>query len=166
MVSLFSISADIDCGPIEVHKGRAARAIPPMQNRQLQSTKEDTVENFINFSNHKSTSWSAEQTDAAKSLAHGGCIIDVPFPNVPPSASEEEVAEMAKDAFATIWDAKPAVVMVMGEFSLSHKVTERLKGNYITVVVATTEREVVEKTNEKGETVKVSSFKFVKFRKV
>lgn len=120
--------------------------------------------NFINFSNHKASSWSAEQTKAAKAM--GGDVVDVPFPNVPSTASEGEVSVMAEDAVIAIMAAKPSAVMVMGEFSLAHAVTERLKADHVPVVVATTEREVAEKTNEKGEAVKVSTFKFVRFRKV
>ena len=50
---------------------------------------------FINFSNHPSQIWSREQTDAARGY---GAIVDVPFPAVPPDASEEEIQGMAEQS--------------------------------------------------------------------
>lgn len=134
---------------------------------------------FINVSNHPSTRWDAEQMAAA-----GGHVVDVPFPNVPPEATEEEVAAIAaavveavgnvnynfwqslpKDEYeraATSASRAPTQVLVQGEFSLCAELWPRLADYGFTPVVATSERQSV----DLGDGKKAAVFKFVKFRRV
>lgn len=112
---------------------------------------------FVNFSNHPSEKWEDEQKKAAQIY---GKLVDVPFPNVLPSASEEEVAQLAEEMVKKIMECQPAAVMCQGEFTLSFQVAAKLKQQNITVVAACSERCVRESGDEK-----IVKFRFCRFRK-
>jgi hypothetical protein len=111
---------------------------------------------FVNISNHPSSKWSQAQKEAA-----GGEIFDIPFPNVDPKASRFEIAEIALLLMKKIPDGTKKA-MVQGEPTLCYALTGLLKREGVLVVVATTERRVIEK--EGG--VKESVFEFVQFREL
>ncbi len=111
---------------------------------------------FINVSNHPSAKWSPEQLAAAVAL--GGEVSDLPFPNVPPTADEAEIATLATGLAAKIPDG--AVVMASGEFTLTYAIVRRLRERGMTVVAATTDRVKKETTPGNWEMV----FTFMKFR--
>lgn len=79
---------------------------------------------FINFSNHPSAGWSAEQTAAAIEF---GDIVDLPFPNVPAGADTAAVSELADEYCAKILPLRADVVLVQGEMSLLFAVAGRLQ---------------------------------------
>ena len=116
---------------------------------------------FLNISNHPMTKWAAEQLAAARELGNG-MIEYIQFPNVPPTATTEEVCEIAKRLVSQIIETNPTpgVAMVQGEFTLTYELSRRLMGLGWTVVVATTERKVVE--GEGG--TKTATFEFIQFR--
>ncbi len=112
---------------------------------------------FINFSNHPHDAWKPSQTGAALRMADG--IEDIPFPNVDPEASEEEVRELAERCVTEILSRSPAAVMAQGEFTLCYHVVRELLRRDIPVFAACTKRVTTEKDG-----VKLSRFSFVKFR--
>ena len=118
---------------------------------------------FLNLSNHPLEKWSHEQLLAARELG-GGEIDTIKFPNVPPAASTDEVAEIAKSLTAMIVGdySEAGVAMVQGEFSLTWEMTRRLLALGWTVVVATSDRKVVD--NPDG--TKTVNFEFVQFRTI
>lgn len=116
---------------------------------------------FINHTNHESAKWSAEQKLAAESY---GKIIDMPFPEVPPNFSSEDVQKMAFDNLQKILEIAPVAVLCQGEFSYTVAMVELLKKNKIPVLAATSERIVSEIVEADGSTKKVSIFQFVRFR--
>lgn len=118
---------------------------------------------FFNVSNHPSNKWSEAQKAAALALTDGE-IIDVPFPNVPPTASEEDVDKLADEITGKIGPGH--VAMVQGEFSLTFKATSKLKSRGVTVVVATTERNSKETVQPDGTVKKETVFEFCRFRRV
>lgn len=123
---------------------------------------------FINFTNHPSASWSIEQLTAAQQF---GELIDLPFPTVEPEASEEEIQQMAEEQCKKIKtladttksnkESEQFVVHIMGEMTLTYAIVCRMKKEGIICVASTTRREV--STLPDGS--KVSTFRFVKFRK-
>jgi len=117
---------------------------------------------FINVSNHVSSRWGAEQTSVAQAL--GGEIRDIKFPNVPPTATTEEVTKMADELAAEV--GFEDTVMVSGEFSLTYALTKMLRAMHVTVVVACTERTVEEVVKPDGSVEKKAVFRFVAFREV
>ncbi len=115
------------------------------------------MQKFINVSNHPSAKWSAEQAQAALAIAPDG-MQDIQFPNVPPTATEADVAVMAESICAQIPDG--SVVMASGEFTLTYAITKRLRARGITVVAATTNRVM----KDLGDGRKEAQFVFVQFR--
>ena len=116
---------------------------------------------FVNFSNHPSESWNEQQKTEAEKW---GEIVDVPFPNVQPEASCEEIRNMAESCVEKIQEYYPTAVMCQGEFTLTYWVVKLLKERKITVVSACSKRQVTEENRENGVTCKKSVFKFVQFR--
>jgi hypothetical protein len=117
---------------------------------------------FINLSNHPSSSWGKEQTDAA--LLYGE-IVNISFPTISPSDSGIEVTNIAKDYFkkvtSILGDNKDgSVIHLMGETVFVYVLASLLTKSGYTVVASTTER-IVTTDGDK----KISEFKFVQFRK-
>lgn len=115
---------------------------------------------FLNFSNHPSANWGAEQLAAARQY---GEVVDLAFPAVASEASTEQVHEQADCYVAQILQMKPDCVLCQGEFCLSYCVIDRLKKAGVKVVAACSNRETQEIT-EDGATRKVSYFVFRQFR--
>ncbi len=116
---------------------------------------------LINLSNHPSNRWQAEQIQAANALY--GSVVDIPFPEVPPMATKEEVVRMAESCVKNIGQtAAPAeaTVHVMGEMTLTYAMVTLLKNMGYCCVASTTVREVFEE--EPGK--KTVLFKFTRFR--
>lgn len=116
---------------------------------------------FINFTNHSSELWGGEQRKAAEKY---GEIVDIPFPSVSPEYDSEKVNELAASYAELICGYKPHAVLVQGEMTLSYAVVSMLLRQGITALCATTERVSASRIGTNGETVKVSEFRFVRFR--
>lgn len=115
---------------------------------------------FLNFSNHSSDKWSAEQLSASEMY---GKVQDFAFPVIDPHMKKEEIDDLADTYVNDILKMNPSCVMCQGEFCFSYAVIKKLKANNIRVVAACSERVVEEQITDK-ETKKVSIFKFVQFR--
>ena len=116
---------------------------------------------FINFTNHKSELWSNEQRAAAEKY---GEITDIAFPSVDPASDSGAVNRLAEEYAEMICGYAPDAVLVQGEMTLCYAVISLLLAKGINAVCATTERVTSEKIGPEGETVKVSEFRFVRFR--
>ena len=115
---------------------------------------------FINFTNHPSKLWEKEQRDA--SLCYGD-IIDLPFPNIDPMASKENIREEAARCVKRILSYNPDFVLCQGEFTLAYHVIRLLKENHITVGAACSKRQVTEKHGDTGNE-KTVLFHFIQYR--
>jgi hypothetical protein len=125
---------------------------------------------LINLSNHPSDKWGLEQTNA--SISEFGHTEDIPFPAIDPSASEEDVLELAEHYFQECIDLfseyaqhnpndeKPDAVHIQGEFTFVHAIVNMLKNKGITCVASTSERNVIEEKDGS----KTLVFNFVQFR--
>jgi len=125
---------------------------------------------LINLSNHPCDKWSQNQVDKAKELF--GEVIDLPFPNVPPDASEQQVLEMAHQYLQKILQIRNNIpsdeslsVHVMGEFNFTFIIVQLLTKHNIPCYASTTVREVILEKTENNEVVKTNVFKFVQFRR-
>lgn len=116
---------------------------------------------FVNFSNHASDHWSKKQILEAEKW---GDIMDIPFPNVEPKASKEEVMALAQGCVEEIMTYQPSAVMCQGEFTLAYMVISLLKQRNVTVVAACSQRVTTETYINDHETQKCTVFEFVKFR--
>lgn len=116
---------------------------------------------FINLSNHHSSRWSAEQTEAARVF---GEIIDMPFPIVNPDGDEDYITALADEYCRKIKEkaaGQSVMVHLMGEMTLTFALVKRLQVEGIACVAATTERIITELPDGRKESV----FRFVRFRK-
>ena len=115
------------------------------------------AQTFLNLSNHPLSEWGEEQKQAVLAM---GCaeIRDLPFPQVPPHASPQDVVALAKKIVS---DVPPSVThaMVMGEFTLTFELVRRLQKRGVRCFVATTTRDVEQRGDEK-----VVRFHFEGFR--
>ena len=115
---------------------------------------------FINLSNHPSHLWSDAQREAATRL---GEIVDMKFPTIDASASDDEVAQLVKESVDAVMElaaTAQVTVHVMGEMVFTHRVVCELKSHGLRCVASTTERVVT--TNDDG--TKTSAFRFDRFR--
>ena len=115
---------------------------------------------FINFTNHPSEKWNDEQRRASKRY---GDIIDLPFPQIVPNATDEELQRLSQEYVQKIMalaDSQTLTVHIMGEMTFTFMVVTKLKELGIKCVASTTER----KTTYNSNGVKLSEFSFVKFR--
>jgi len=115
---------------------------------------------FVNYSHHPSSRWSPEQREAA---AVFGPITDMPFINVPPDATAEEVRSLAAEQADRIVTLAPAAVLCQGEMTFTYHLVRLLKEQGIRVVCATTQR-ISKDVVENGQPKKLSQFIFVQFR--
>lgn len=116
---------------------------------------------LLNLSNHPSSQWSKAQIVAAEEY---GDIIDLPFPNIDPWASEADIAVLADSFFQhikSIGAVESTTIHLMGEFSFTYALLYRLRQEGYDCVVSTSVRNVVMK-----DSVKEVIFDFVRFRKI
>lgn len=131
-----------------VDKGTATeqkKALPPL---------------FINLSNHPSSSWTAEQLDAAEEF---GELIDMPFPQVAPDATADDIKTLAEAKVAAIMkqaETHTVTVHVMGEMSLIYRIVRMLSERDIRCVCSTSYRVV----KDQGDGRRLVEFHFHSFR--
>lgn len=124
---------------------------------------------LINYTNHLSKNWSKEQTMAAQERY--GEIIDIPFLNVVPDWTEEEVYKAACKEYKKIVEAigedklqdESTAVLCQGEFTLSFLIIKFLMWKKIKVI-STVSNRVVEEKVEDGISKKIAIFRFLGFR--
>ncbi len=116
---------------------------------------------MINFTNHPSCQWNDAQRKAA---AVWGEVLDIPFPSVPPGATEEELDREADQQAEALLRLRPDCVCCQGEMTLAFRVVNRLKAKGILCVAACSERKAQERKLENGRTEKTALFDFVCFR--
>lgn len=115
---------------------------------------------LVNFSNHPSRYWDNSQREASQNY---GELLDIPFPQISPNASDDELEKMALDyvqRIVSLAESKDITVHIMGEMTFTFMVVTRLKELGIKCIASTTER----KTYFNPDGTKVSEFQFVKFR--
>ena len=116
---------------------------------------------FINLSNHPSDRWGKAHQEIARENYRE--IVDMPFPQVTPDASNDELQILAQEYVQRIMSltkSQTVTVHIMGEMTFTFMVITRLKEMGIKCVASTTER----KTTYNDDGTKVSEFQFVKFR--
>jgi hypothetical protein len=127
---------------------------------------------LINFSNHSSRKWSAQQTSL--SVQQYGHIIDLPFPNVDPVGDgkyiemltaeylekiDTLVAEQLKNVDTVAEKNGSVVVHIMGEFTFCFAMVTALQKKDICCISSTTERICTEKNGRR-----TYEFRFCRFR--
>ena len=85
---------------------------------------------ILNLSNHPHLNGPEKQLRAARAY---GDVIDLPFPQVSPDTTEEELEQTSRQLLRRIVEMKPDAVMVMGEFSLVFMLVDALLDDGIAV---------------------------------
>ena len=129
-------------------------------NMFLHEGKEMPKGSFINYSNHPSSFWSQKQLEAAQCY---GEVIDMPFPDISPDLSEEDMEKVVNKEVKSILSQNPNCVLCQGEFTFTYRMINQLKANHVKAVAACSERKAIEKA-ENGKTVKTVEFEFRGFR--
>ncbi|MCF8222301.1 MAG: hypothetical protein K9J25_04080 [Bacteroidales bacterium] len=118
---------------------------------------------LVNLTNHPSNLWPAGQKKAAEK--YGG-ITDLPFPKIPSEWDKQDIKVLVNKYSREILELKQETrekifVHLMGESTFMFALGHLLINNGITCIVSTTERN----TDEEHE-LKLSRFRFVKFREL
>lgn len=116
---------------------------------------------MLNFTNHPYSIWSEAQKEAA---ARYGEVIDMPFPQVSPSISTEDLRKMVEEYAAKIEATNADVVMAAGEFTFLFMLVDKLLDDGVNVVCSCSTRETVETQQPDGTNIKNSRFVFNSFR--
>lgn len=116
---------------------------------------------FINFTNHPSAHWNPTQTVCARQY---GEIEDIPFPDIPPEMTQDELYALAEQYLVRLLSKEPCCVLCQGESVFTALMVSMLMQKHIPVVAAVSKRTVQESTNENGQTVKCVLFEFTGFR--
>ena len=117
---------------------------------------------FINFTNHPSTQWSAEQKAAAQVY---GKVIDLAFPAIDPATNEAVLDSLAAVYADHILHLSPDAVLCQGECTFVYRVVQRLEAAGIPTLAACSRRKSQETTYPDGSTLKRSIFAFAGFRR-
>lgn len=115
---------------------------------------------FLNLSNHSSDKWSKAQLDAARAY---GEVVDMPFPEIDPGATTEEIHRLAEEYAEEISCKYPdcdLTVHLMGEMTFCFRLVTLLHARGVRCVASTTQR----KTSELPDGTKESIFEFEAFR--
>lgn len=134
--------------------------IPMLESNDVAKFKHDVKSYLINFSNHPSDCWREEQLKAAQLY---GEIIDIPFPAISPSSSDDEIKDLADRYVEQIMSYEKIgkiSVHIMGEMTFSYMVISQLKGMGIECLASTSDRNAEEIDDGR----KISDFHFVRFR--
>jgi len=124
---------------------------------------------FVNLTNHPMSGWGGEQLGAAKSCSDMQICMSKRMPVLPAEFGGECILNEAHFLVNELESevgilGKWITCHIMGEAVLSYCLVKLLQSFGVECVVSTTERVVEETVSPKGETVKTSVFKFVRFR--
>ena len=132
--------------------------------RLFEALKDDKLTSapplFLNLSNHSSDKWGEAQLDAAKAY---GKVVDMPFPEIDPGATTEEIYILAEEYAEEITSRYPdrdLTVHIMGEMTFCFRLVTLLHARGVRCVASTTQR----KTSELEGGKKESNFEFQEFR--
>ncbi len=132
--------------------------------RLFEALKDDKLTSapplFLNLSNHSSDKWGEAQLDAARAY---GKVVDIPFPEIDPGATTEEIYILAEEYAEEITSRYPdrdLTVHIMGEMTFCFRLVTLLHARGVRCVASTTQR----KTSELADGKKESIFEFQEFR--
>lgn len=134
----------------------------PEEVQPSDADKEQISGCFVNFSNHPTEKWDIRQKEAAEAF---GPVVYVPFPDVDPEQDDDEIVRLANQMTDEILSYHPKAVMCQGESTLCIAVVRQLQLNGIEVYAACSKRDAKEYSDDQGNTIKKTVFRFVQFRK-
>ena len=91
--------------------------------------------------------------------------MDVPFPQISPESTPEDIRKQAEAIGEKIVGMNPDAVLAAGEFSFTFMLVDYLLKHNIEVVTSCSARNTVEVKNPDGTSEKTSVFAFMGYRK-
>lgn len=116
---------------------------------------------LINCSNHPYEIWSDLQKEAASMY---GEVMEMPFPQIDPVLSSEEIRRLVAEYARDIGQQKPDAVFVAGEFTFTFMLVDKLLSDGVKVIASCSRRVTEETKKEDGTNEKKSVFRFERFR--
>ena len=116
---------------------------------------------LINCTNHPSKRWGETQKKAAE--AFGG-VVDLPFPEIDPSDSTEQLRSLAAEYAGKIEAMDGDAVLAAGEFAFLFLLVDKLLSDGVRVLCACSKRLTTEERRPDGSIEKHSVFVFERFR--
>lgn len=94
-----------------------------------------------------------------------GDVVDLPFPEIDPYCSSEDIDHLVDSYYQQIIDLDShPVVMIQGEYLFTYRLICKLKEVNIRVVAACSDRRTIEYIDDNGFTTRRSEFEFVDFK--
>jgi len=112
---------------------------------------------LLNFSNHPTKEWTANQKNIA--LEQYTTIQDLSFPSIDPHIDSSELVMLVKKYIIQIQQINPTAIHIMGEHTFTFKMVSELQKIDFLCIASTTKRKAIQKGNKK-----TIYFDFVKFR--
>ena len=116
---------------------------------------------LINCTNHPYEIWNDAQRKAAATY---GQVLDIPFPQIDPKWTTEELRKLTEEYCEKIEAYAPVAVMVAGEFTFAFMLVDKLLRDGIKVICSCSRRMTVEVKKDDGTNEKQSVFLFEGFR--
>ena len=116
---------------------------------------------LINCTNHPYEIWNDAQRKAA---AVYGEVLDIPFPQIDPKWTTQDLRKLTENYSQKIKAYAPAAVMVAGEFTFAFMLVDKLLRDGIKVICSCSRRMTVETKKDDGTSEKQSVFLFEGFR--
>ena len=116
---------------------------------------------LINCTNHPYEIWGEAQREAAEKF---GEVVDLPFPQIEPRSSTEELRRLTERYARRIEAQQPEAVLVAGEFTFACMLVDRLLTDGVRVLSTRSRRITQEELNPDGTNRKTSVFVFDCFR--
>ena len=116
---------------------------------------------LINCTNHPYSIWNEPQRKAAQEY---GEVVDMPFPEILPEYTSDDLRRLTDEYFIKITQAAPNAVMVAGEFTFAFMLVDKLLKNGVRVVCTCSKRQTIETKKPDGSNEKRAIFVFERFR--
>ena len=116
---------------------------------------------LINCTNHPFEIWNTAQREAAGAF---GEVVDLPFPQIDPHSTPEELRRLAKEYAERIEAQQPTAALVAGEFTFAFLLVDKLLKDGVRVLCTCSRRMTQEFRNPDGTNEKRTVFVFDGFR--
>ena len=117
---------------------------------------------LINLTNHPSGAWQEKQrVELSKKF---GELVDMPFPQISPTATTDELRDVATEYLKKIEDAQPDAVFLAGEFTFAFMMIDELLNRGVPVLISAAGRKTTEEKMKDGTIKKTSKFDFNWYR--
>ena len=117
---------------------------------------------LINLTNHPSSAWQVKQCEQLSRKF--GEIVDLPFPQIAPTATTNDLHKTATEYLQKIDEMQPDAVFLAGEFTFAFMMIDELLNRKMPVLISAAGRKTTEEKMDDGTIKKTSKFDFTWYR--